>query len=132
KPPPKSPPGPTPIRAGAVLTNMLPAGAQSVFALNLANVKASPVGDAAFKPPGVFADDGVRAALGFALQKVDAIYRADSFKEKDRWSFTVLHTTEPIDKADLTKALGLKGVTAIEKQDYFEVTKNQDWLLNLP
>ncbi len=116
--------------AGPELTNLLPKTVQNVFQINFKDFLDSPMGTAAFGS-GAFNDDEIRARLGFSLKAIDNLILAENYAA--RWSFTVLHSLEPLNERTLKKTLGLQDPKerAIKNQAYYRITRNDHWLANL-
>ncbi|HYT88056.1 MAG TPA: DUF1559 domain-containing protein, partial [Gemmataceae bacterium] len=117
--------------AGDAFTNFLPPGSQSVYEIRFKDFVNSPLGTAAFLP-GAFDDKDMSERVGFSVKAIDKLIHAENYTQ--RWTFIVLHTMEGIDKyGPLKRSLGLEPAEekAIRGQDYFKVTRNAHWLLNL-
>src|SRR5262249_37508380 len=112
--------------ADAALTNLLPNNTDSVVNVNFKDVYAS-LGEAAFRA-GAFDDDDLKARLGFSVRKIDRLVRAEGYRSP--WTFTVIHSTEPLRESLLVQTLGLRSADggAIKNQKYYVLEKASPWL----
>lgn len=121
--------GANPQLAHPELTNLLPKSTQHVFRMDIKTMidGESPLGVAAFTKSGAFKEEELRGRVGFALDVVDDLIRAENYTEQ--WSFTVVHTMEAIDDLKpLVQAMGLKPESAVNELKYYKVTKHTAWL----
>ena len=111
--------------ATARLTNLIPKNAQSVQHFFFKNYLETPAGRAAVDA-GVLDDAEFRQRLGFAPSTIDALIRAERFESLGEWTFTVMHTTEPIQIESLVKAMNLEGSKEKKGRDpiYYTVRQN--------
>jgi hypothetical protein len=117
------------------LTNLLPADATAVYAVNIENLRTSAMWRAAVQTKGAFNEESVSPSpfekkLGFSLHPgVERVVTATS--RKPDWVFSVVRTAQKIDQDELIKRLGLVEPTDVNGQKYYLIQRQFDSVGNL-
>ncbi len=110
------------------LSNLLPGNTESVFHLHARDAfNVSPaLRESIFGVPGSLEDSVLRKRLGFAIDQVDDLIRAECYTSSP-WTYTVLHFRDAVNEEELKKALNLKPATPIEGLAYYQSTESNPW-----
>jgi hypothetical protein len=123
------------VRASAgfeELTNLLPKDTDHVAKIWMKALFRPPVSlqEDLFHTPDGIKESVLKEKLGFSLQALDHVLRADHYGT-GAWSFTILHFQAPVEPEAVKKALGLKPAPDVNKHKHFQVTANNPWFEQL-
>ncbi len=114
------------------LTNLLPKETDHVAKISVRALFRQPLmlQEDLFHTPDGLKESLLKEKLGFSLQTIEHVVRADHYGAGG-WSLTILHFQTPIEQEAVKKALGLKLAPDVNKHKHYQVTAVNPWFEQL-
>jgi Protein of unknown function (DUF1559) len=114
------------------LTNLLPKETDHVAKISVKALFRQPImlQEDLFHTPDGLKESLLKEKLGFSLQAIDHLLRADHYGAGG-WSLTILHFQTSVEQEAVKKALGLKPAPDVNKHKHYQVTTVNPWFEQL-